>query len=47
MALGQGQIDYAAFLRTLAEMGYDGTVILELNTQSDLETSMERLQPFR
>jgi sugar phosphate isomerase/epimerase len=47
MALGQGQIDYAAFLRKLAEMGYEGTVVLELNTQSDLETSVERLQPFR
>lgn len=47
MALGQGQIDYAAFLHKLEAVGYDGTVILELNTQSDLETSLERLQSFR
>ncbi|HSR32304.1 MAG TPA: cobamide remodeling phosphodiesterase CbiR [Anaerolineae bacterium] len=46
MALGQGQVDYAAFLRKLDEMGYDGTVILELNSQADLETSLQRLAPF-
>ena len=47
IALGQGQIDYAAFLHKLEAVGYDGTVILELNTQSDLETSLKRLQSFR
>jgi sugar phosphate isomerase/epimerase len=46
LALGQGQVDYVVFLRRLEEVGYDGAVILELNTRADLETSLERLAPF-
>jgi sugar phosphate isomerase/epimerase len=44
MALGQGQVDYAAFLQRLAEIGYDGPVILEVNTEADLQQSVERLK---
>ena len=42
--LGQGQIDYPAFLQKLEEIGYDGPVILELNSTDDLETSLARLR---
>jgi sugar phosphate isomerase/epimerase len=45
LALGQGQVDYAAFLSRLEELGYRGPVILELNSQADLESSLARLQP--
>lgn len=47
LALGQGQVDYAGLLRRLEEIGYDGAVILELNNRADLESSLERLAPFR
>jgi sugar phosphate isomerase/epimerase len=45
LPLGQGQVDYIAFLRKLEELGYDGPVILELNSQADLESSLGRLEP--
>ncbi len=44
LALGQGQINYAIFLQRLSEMGYNGPVILEVNTEADLQQSVERLQ---
>jgi sugar phosphate isomerase/epimerase len=44
LALGQGQVDFAAILRALEETGYDGTVILELNSQAELEESLEQLE---
>jgi sugar phosphate isomerase/epimerase len=47
LALGQGQIDYAAFLSRLEELDYKGPVILELNSQADLESSLARLQQVR
>ena len=47
LGLGQGEVDYVAFLHRLEEIGYEGAVILELNTQADLESSLERLAPFR
>ena len=46
LPLGRGQIDYLTFLRRLEETGYDGAVILENNSQSDLEESLERIRPF-
>jgi sugar phosphate isomerase/epimerase len=46
MALGRGQIDYPAFLHKLEETSYDGTVILELNSQADLEESLARVKAF-
>ena len=45
-ALGQGHIDYNAILRRLLEIDYRGAVILEVNSQADLETSLERVKPF-
>jgi sugar phosphate isomerase/epimerase len=47
LALGRGQIDYAAFLHKLEETGYDGAVILELNSQADLEESLAQVKTFR
>lgn len=47
LALGQGQVDYLSFLRKLEETGYDGTVILEVNTQADLEESLTRIRKMR
>jgi sugar phosphate isomerase/epimerase len=43
LALGDGDLDYATFLRKLEATGYEGTVILEVNTLQDLETSLKRL----
>lgn len=44
LALGQGQVDSHAVLKKLEEMGYDGPVILELNSEADLRASLEKLQ---
>jgi sugar phosphate isomerase/epimerase len=43
LALGQGQMDYGAFLQRLEEIGFEGAVILENNSRADLEESLERL----
>ena len=44
LALGKGQIDYAEFLQKLAELGYEGPIILEVNSQADLEQSLDQLK---
>jgi sugar phosphate isomerase/epimerase len=46
LALGRGQMDAAAFLRKLDEIGFDGPVILEVNSKPDLEASLEQVQSF-
>ena len=46
LALGRGRIDYLAFLRRLAELGYEGTIILEVNYEADLELSLEQLKAY-
>ncbi len=46
MALGQGHVDYHAILSKLEEIGYEGAVILELNTREDLEESLKKVRPF-
>jgi len=43
LPLGRGQMEYAAFLRRLEEMGFEGPVILEVNSKPDLEESLERV----
>ncbi len=43
LALGEGQVDYLAFLSKLEETDYDGAVILEVNTKADLEKSLKRI----
>jgi sugar phosphate isomerase/epimerase len=45
LGLGQGQVDYVGFLFRLEELGYQGPVILELNSQADLESSLACLEP--
>lgn len=46
LALGRGEMDYQTFLRRLEEIGYEGAVILENNSQADLEASLERISAF-
>jgi sugar phosphate isomerase/epimerase len=43
LALGQGEIDFASLLDQLEQIGFDGPVILELNTRADLEDSLKQL----
>lgn len=43
LPLGQGHVDYVAFVRKLEEDGYEGAVILENNTKADLEESLQRV----
>jgi sugar phosphate isomerase/epimerase len=44
LALGQGHLNHKAFLDKLAETGYEGPIILELNNKADLVQSLERLK---
>ena len=44
LPLGSGTLDYAGLLRGLEEMGYEGAVILELNSKADLEQSLRRVR---
>jgi len=44
LALGQGQLDVAAFLQKLRELDFDGVIILEVNSQGDLEESLKHLR---
>jgi sugar phosphate isomerase/epimerase len=46
LPLGRGQMDTIAFLRKLDEMGFDGPVILEVNSKPDLEESLEQVKSF-
>jgi sugar phosphate isomerase/epimerase len=46
LPLGQGELDYGALLRKLDEIGFDGCVIIENNSEGDLMESLEKLQPF-
>ena len=46
LPLGRGQMDTIAFLRKLDEMGFDGLVILEVNSRPDLEESLEQVRSF-
>jgi sugar phosphate isomerase/epimerase len=43
LPLGRGEMDTAALLRRLEEMGFAGAVILEVNSKADLEESLERV----
>jgi sugar phosphate isomerase/epimerase len=45
LALGQGQLDYAALIGKLAELDYQGPIILEVNSKADLEQSLAVLTP--
>ena len=41
LALGEGQVDYLSFLSEVEESAFNGAVILEVNTQADLEQSLK------
>ena len=43
LALGQGSLDHKTFFEKLAELDYEGPIILELNSEADLAQSLERL----
>jgi sugar phosphate isomerase/epimerase len=47
MALGQGELDYRAFLHELERTSYQGAVILEVNSRSDLEASLNQIRSQR
>jgi sugar phosphate isomerase/epimerase len=44
LPLGAGNVDYAALLHKLVDLGYDSTVILEVNSKADLEQSLEQVR---
>lgn len=44
LPLGHGTLDYVTFLRKVDDIGFDGAVILEVNTKADLEESLQRLE---
>jgi sugar phosphate isomerase/epimerase len=44
LAVGKGQLDYAALIGRLAELDYQGPIILELNSKADLEQSLAVLR---
>ena len=44
LALGQGAFDYVTFVDTVAKSGFDGAVIVEVNSRADLEHSLQRLE---
>jgi len=46
LPLGEGEVDYLTFMRILEEGGYDKVVILELNTETDLLQSLEKVRPW-
>jgi hydroxypyruvate isomerase len=39
-----GDLDYAAFLKTVSELGYEGSIGLEYRPQADVETGLRRMQ---
>lgn len=43
LALGTGQVEVTVLLHQLEQIGFQGPVILELNSQADLEESLRRL----
>ncbi len=44
LPLGQGELDYGALLRKLEKISFDGCVIIENNTETDLRESREKLR---
>ncbi len=46
LALGNGEVDYVAFMHMLEKRGYDQVLILEVNTEPDLLQSLERVGPW-
>lgn len=47
LALGRGELDHRAFLDELEKRGYEGTVILEVNSQEDLKESVNQTRRWK
>jgi sugar phosphate isomerase/epimerase len=43
LPLGEGSVDYVAFMDTLKRRGYNKVLILEMNTEPDLAQSLQKL----
>ena len=46
LPLGRGQVDYVGIMDRLAEGGYEGVLILEVNTEAHLRESVDRVRPW-
>jgi sugar phosphate isomerase/epimerase len=46
LPLGQGTVDYVGFMERLSKGGYEGVVILEVNTEAALLESIGRVEPW-
>jgi sugar phosphate isomerase/epimerase len=46
LPLGRGRVDYERIMDGLAEGGYEGVLILEVNTEAHLRESVERVRPW-
>jgi sugar phosphate isomerase/epimerase len=46
LPLGRGQVDYVGIMDALAEGGYQGVLILEVNTEAHLRESVEKVRPW-
>jgi sugar phosphate isomerase/epimerase len=44
LPLGQGTFDYVTLLNRLVKSGFEGALILEVNSKADLELSLQRLE---
>jgi sugar phosphate isomerase/epimerase len=46
LPLGRGDVDYAGLMDELTRRGYDGVLILEVNSEADLRESLERVRAW-
>lgn len=46
LPLGRGDMDYVGLMDELTRRGYDGVLILEVNSEADLKESLERVQAW-
>jgi sugar phosphate isomerase/epimerase len=46
LALGRGQIKYRDFMQKLVDLGFEEVVVLENNSQNDLEQSIARIEDY-
>ena len=46
LALGRGQVKYRDFMQKLVDLGYKEVVVLENNSQNDLEQSIARIEDY-
>jgi sugar phosphate isomerase/epimerase len=46
LPLGRGDVDYGGLMDELEQRGYDGVLILEVNSEADLKESLERVRAW-